>query len=195
MSTKYEEMKKTVQEKVQGTVRASGKHPVSSSTTDLIGLAQALMNSPEYEQNEYKKSSVGADGQPVPTQSKPSTRYRESLKPTLKQLGLDKEEVNQIDNISFSKEQAAAVMELSGTVIKDYIKAGRKYVFPITDKEETQMAISVTDVAEKKTAIKKFETQPDGKSIPVDTGRVMKTKKHSALKVSNAVPPWLKEEL
>lgn len=193
--SKYDEMKKTVEEKVKGTVRASGKHPVSSSTTDLVGLAQALMNSPEYVQNEYKKSSVDANGEPVATETKPATRYRESLKPTLKQLGLDKEEVNQIDTVTFSKEQASAVMEVAGTVIKDYIKAGRKYVFPITDKEETQMAISVTDVAEKKTAIKKFETQPDGKSIPVDTGRVMKTKKHSALKVSNAVPPWLKEEL
>lgn len=192
--SKYEETKQAIIDKVEKTRKPNGKRPTASHTGDLISMTQAMMNSPEYERVEYSKNKVDENGEPKTDITKPGARYREAFKPMLKSLGLDKEEVNQIDEYNFSKEQAAALVELSGAVLKDYVKAGRKYVFPINEKDETQMSIAYKEVEEKVNPIKKFEIQDDGRSIPVDTGKKMKTKKHYALQVSNSVPAWLKEE-
>ena len=191
--TKYEETCEEIKAKIKATEKNNGKHAISSSNTDLINMAQNLMNSPEYEVDNYN-IRASEDGRPITATEKPAERFRNSLKPILRTMGIDKEEINKLDEYQFNKEQAASVMNLAGTVIKDYIQLGRKYKFPVTGQEEAQMSFYCDRTDTKKTKIKKFDKDVDGTIRPIDTGKIRITKAHDSLKVTNSIPHWLKED-
>ena len=192
--SKYNEICDQITEKINATVKPNGKHPVASSTSDLTAMTQALMNSPEYVVTEYSTTATEEDGSPVTIEKKPGERYRESLKPMLKAMGLDKAEADKLDDYQFSKEQSNALMGVAMTSLKDYISIGRKYKFPVTSMDESQMSISCDTAPERSNATKRFEKGPDGKSVPVDTGKIVTTAAHKVIKTSNAVPHWLKTD-
>lgn len=153
-------------------------------------MTHTLINTPEHEVEIYAKSG---DKDYTIVSQKPVERYRNSLKPVLKQFGIDKDELEKINSVSFPKEHAEAVAELATTIVKDYTGTGRKLVLPITSEEEAQMSISQTVVSEKVTKPNKIVREDDGKYVSVPTGKTVKTKEHTAIKSSNKIPGWLKE--
>ncbi len=193
--SKYSELCRDIEAKIKASAKPNGKIPVSTSNSDLTAMAQSLLNSPDHEVIEYNPKVTDANGDPSTVVKQPSKRYRESLKPMLKAMGIDKNEVDKLDDYQFNKEAAAALMETAGTVIKDYIDVGRKYKFPITSMDESQMSISTTSVDEKINKTNKFEKDENGVTISVPTGKTVKTKKHKNIKVTNTIPHWLKEDI
>lgn len=177
--TEYEVLKGEIAKKVKA---AGGTR---HSKSDLTAMTQSLLNSPEQEVKTYIKDPDH------PVTSKPVERYRESLKPVLKQFGVDAAELNKVQDVKFSKEHAEALNEVATTVIKDYTGVGRKLVLPITDPAESQMEIQQVEKPYKEEDTKKLEQQPDGSYKQVPTGKRKKTKAHKELKSSNKLPAWL----
>ena len=184
MATEYEKLKQEISEKV----KANGGCRYSKA--DLTQLTSTLLNTPEQEVKTYPLK--GSKDEVVTT--KPVERYRESLKPVLKQFGVDNAELNKIHDVKFNKEHAEALMDVSTQVIKDYTGSGRKFIFPINDETESQMEISQVDKSEKEVETTKIEEQSPGVYATVPTGKKKKTFAHKELKVSNKVPGWLVEE-
>lgn len=189
--SKYSEMCDAIAKKIKDGAREGSKPACVTSSSDLTAMTQAMLNSPDHVVHVYSKKGEENDT-PSYIDRQPAKRYRESLKPTLKQLGLDRDEVNKIDDVSFSKEHAGAIMDLSTQVIKDYVNCGRRFVFPITDTNEAQMSLCKTDIDEKITKPNRFVKQADGRSVPEPTGKTVVTKAHTAMKVRNSVPFWLR---
>jgi NACalpha-BTF3-like transcription factor len=176
---KYTSMVEEMREKVQ---KAGGSR---YSKGDEIALTHALLNTPDHEVDVYVKDC------PDPVVTKPVEHYRDSLKPVLKQFGVDAAELDKIQEVEFSKDHAEAFNELAAVAMKDYIGTGRKKILPVTSKTESQMEISQVEKAEKvEDTCKLVETSP-GKYDRVPTGERKTTHAHSEMKVSNKVPGWL----
>lgn len=173
--------------KVQGTGKGERKSSCSYSRSDLEALTLGLLNCPEHVVSEYQMRATEADGTPVTIDKQPAKRYRDSLKPTLRELGLDRAEADRIDDIKFGKEHAAALMGVATTVMKDYMRAGRKFQFPITEPDEVRMEMSVEMAPERINQNRFAKTE-------AERAKVTTTKRRAVLKAKNsAVPPWLKE--
>lgn len=164
----------------------------SYSKSDLVTMTQSLLNTPEHEVEVFIKNG---DKEPSVVTIKPVEKYRESLKPVLKQFGIDKDELNKLQTVTFSKEHAEAVSELAGIIIKDYTSTGRKFKLPITSVTEGEMSISQVTVNDKTTDTRKIVKKDNGEYESIPTGKRVKTKEHTALKASNKIPGWLKEEV
>lgn len=191
--SKYQETFDEILNKVKASAKKDKKPPVMTSKSDLTMLATALINSPDHVVISYDKKVKEADGSPLAIESRPAQRYRDSLKPVLRAMGIDKAEVSKIDDIPFSKEHGAALVDVAGLAIKDYMAAGRRYNFPITGTDESQMSLSMVEVDERVTMPNKFVTDENGVTVTVPTGKSMKTKKHKAIKAGNRNPEWLKD--
>ena len=163
----------------------NGKASRSYSKSDLESLTLGLMNSPEHTVSEYQMKVSEVDGTPVTIDKLPSKRYRESLKPMLRTLGLDKNDAEKISDIQFTKEHASAMMGLATQVIHDYIKAGRKFSFPITDEKECRMEF-YCDTAPERINQNRFAKTEEEKS------KMSKTLERTILKNKNSVPQWLR---
>lgn len=183
-------MGKTDYEKLKDEITAKVKKTGGTrySKSDMTQMTTAMLNSPSYEVKNYIKDVK----EPVVT--KPVERYRESLKPMLKQFGVDNAELDKVQSVSFGKEHAEALNELGMQIVKDYTSTGRKLILPINAADEAQMELSRCVVEAKEEETKKIELQPDGSYASVPTGKKKKTKKHNRMKVSNKVPAWLVEE-
>ena len=179
MATEYDKLKKEITDKVKA---AGGTR---HSKSDLTSMTQTLLNTPEQEVPVYIKDSK----EPVIT--KPVERYRESLKGVVKQFGVDNAELDKVNDVTFNKEHAEAIMDVAQTVMKDYIGTGRKMIFPITDEAESQMEISMVEKSDKVEETRKLVQQEDGSYKTVPTGKKKSTKAHREMKVSNKVPAWL----
>lgn len=184
--TKYEELVSKIEE---GVKKSGGKR---YSKSDYEDMALAILNSPTYEETIIIK---GEDGKPQEIKNPISAKYRESLKGVLSQFGIDKSEMEKLNEIEFDKKHAAALAEVSTTLVKDYIGTGRKLILPMRSTEETQMEIYQDEVDEVIREDRKPVKNDDGTYANVLTGKKTKTKKHKAVKVSNKVPAWLKESL
>lgn len=182
MSTQYEQLKAEITEKV----KKSGGSRMSKS--DLTQMTQTLLNTPEQEVKNYIKDS----NEPIAT--KPVERYRESLKSVVKQFGVDSAELDKMKDVQFNKEHAEALNEVAAVVIKDYTSTGRKYIFPITEADESEMSIAQVEKLEKEVETTKIQQKEDGTYETVPTGKKKKTFKHKEMKVSNKIPAWLQEE-
>lgn len=170
-------------------VKQKGK---AHSKTDMVAMAQSMINTPEHEVDVYVGSATKGD--PTVVTTTPVKAYRESLKPVLKSFGIDNDELNKIQDVQFPKKHAEALCELATNLVKDYTSTGRKLVFPINAKNESRMSISQVEVAEKKTEPKKIvKDEKSGKYELIPTGKKVTTKKHEALKAANKVPYWLKD--
>lgn len=177
--TSYDELKSQITKKVQ---EAGGSR---HSKSDLTSMTHTLLNTPEQEVTTYLKDS------PDGVTTKPVEKYRETLKPVLKQFGVDNAELDKIQSVTFSKDHADAFNDLAMQVVKDYTSTGRKLILPITDKAESQMEISQTDVAAKEVETKMPVEVSPGKYESVPTGKKRKTKAHKEMRVSNKMPAWL----
>lgn len=176
---KYTSMVEEMREKVQ---KAGGSR---YSKSDETTLTHTLLNTPEHEVEVYLKDC------PDPVVTKPVEHYRDSLKPVLKQFGVDAAELDKIQTVEFPKDHAEAFNELAAVTMKDYIGTGRKKIFPVTSKAESQMEITQVEKPEKVEDTRKLVETESGKYESVPTGERKTTKAHSEMKVSNKVPGWL----
>lgn len=179
--TDYEVLKESVAKKVKDA--GGSRH----SRSDLISMATTLLNTPEQEVKTYVKDVKD------PVVTKPVERYRESLKPVIKQFGVDSAELDKIKDVKFSKEHAEALVDLGTQITKDYIDTGRKMIFPINDKDEAQMEIQQVSKSKKVEETKKIVETSPGKYESVPTGKRKTTEAHKEIKASNKVPSWLVE--
>lgn len=182
MKNDYELLKEQITEKVK---EAGGSR---HSKSDLTQMTHTLLNTPDQEVTTYLKEVN------EPVTSKPVQRYRETLKPVLKQFGVDDAEMDKIQSVKFSKDHAEAFNDLACQVVKDYTGTGRKLILPVNDKDEAQMEIQQVTKPEKEEATKKPVKKDDGTYESVPTGKIRKTKAHKEMKVSNKVPGWLIED-
>jgi NACalpha-BTF3-like transcription factor len=183
----YKELCKEIAAKV-------AKNGTSSySRTDLVSMTNTLINTPDTEVVVIVKSKDGTGPEDVTTT--PVKRYRESLKPMLKQFGIDKTELDRVQDVTFSKEHSDAMIDLSLNIVKDYMLTGRKLKLPLTGKDESAMEISIVDIGEKINATNKIVKDETGKYASVPTGKTVKTVAHKSIKGSNKIPYWLKSEV
>lgn len=181
-NTDYEKLKKEITDKVT----ATGGTRFSKS--DMTQMTQSMLNSPAYEVTNYMKDVE------TPVVTKPVERYRESLKPVLKQFGVDNAELDKVQTVTFGKDHAEAVNDIAMQIVKDYTDTGRKLILPINSPDEAQMEIYQETIKETEVETKKIVEVSEGKFEQVPTGKKKKTKKHRKMKVSNKVPAWLVEE-
>jgi hypothetical protein len=185
--TKYTELC----EEISAKVKKNGT--TSFSKSDLVSMTHTLLNTPDTEIDVYVKNKDGAAPEVVSTT--PVKRYRESLKPVLKQFGIDKNELDRIGDVTFPKEHSDALLDVSLNIVKDYIKTGRKLKLPLTAKDESSMELSMVDIAEKVSATNKIVKDEEGKYSSVPTGKTVKTLAHKSVKATNKIPYWLKSEV
>lgn len=190
--SEYAQTFEAIIEKVSATAKEGRKPSVMTSKSDLTMLATALINSPEHVITTYDRAVKEADGTPLTLDVRPGQRYRDALKPVLRSMGIDKADISKIDEIPFTKEHGAAILDVATHAIKDYATAGRRFSFPITHPDESQMSLTVVTVPERTTQPNKFQTNEDGTTVIVPTGETMTTKEHKALKAVNRNPAWLK---
>ena len=103
----------------------------------------------------------------------------------LKTLGLDKNDVEKVSDIQFTKEHASAIMGIATTCIHDYLLAGRKMVFPVTNAKECRMEM-YCDVAPERINQNRFAKTEEEKN------KVSKTLERTVLKSKNSTPSWLR---
>ena len=187
----YQLLFDSIKEKTTASNRSKGRPSASMSKSDLDNMAYTMMNTPEHEETVYPYSAkdTTGTGTPVGVPHRPVARYRQSLKPIAKALGVtDKKDLEYLDDMVFPKEHAAAVMDFANSVIHDYIKAGRKYVFTPTDPDEARMEIMASQAPERTSIGNRFKKEEDGASNTVTV-----TKARTVIKAKNSVPFWLKE--
>lgn len=182
----YSSMLDELSTKIKSGSKDGKKASCSYSKSDLENLTLALLNSPEHVVTEYQMKVSEADGSPVTIDKMPSKRYRESLKPMLRNLGLDKNDAEKVSDIQFSKEHAASLIGLATVAIKDYIGVGRKFSFPITGPKECRMEF-YCDTAPERINQNRFAKTEEEKS------KVSKTLERTILKSKSACPSWLKK--
>lgn len=162
------------------------------SNTDRVNIMHHLINEPE---QTFKRIKTEGD-KPVVTESQPVKRYRNALKSMVKDnFGISDEEASKLDTAKFSKEHAESVIEVSDEATSDYLNIGRTLNLPLTDEKSAKMSIKKVVIDEKEDATNKIEKGDDGVYRSTPTGKTIKTDKHSALKSSNKVPPWLKHDV
>lgn len=185
----YTQLCEEIKSKIETSNRAKGRTSSAVSRSDLEAMATTLLNTPDHTVTAYSYAAkdTSGTGEPVGVEKKPAKRYRDSLKPMLKSLGLDKHDVDKVDSIPIQKEHAAAMMDVSTTVIHDYMRAGRKFSFPITEPDETRMEIACVVAPERTSVGNRFKKD----SEPDDTVTV--TKERTIIKAKNPVPYWLKD--
>lgn len=193
--TKYQEKIDSIMEKVYSSAKDGKKPAIMTSKSDLIEMATDLLNSPEHTVVTYDKKVKEADGTPLTIETQPSKRFRDSLKPMLRAMGIDKAELGRLDEYQFPKETGASMMEVAQTVIKDYTRAGRRLNFPITDMDESQMSLTQVKIPERVGLKTKFQRTPEGGMKVEPTGAMTRTKEHYAMHVTNRNLPWLKEDV
>lgn len=184
----YTQMCDEIKEKIDSSNRAKGRTSSAVSRSDLEAMATTLLNTPDHEVTVYSYSAKdqSGTGEPVGVTKKPAKRYRDSMKPMLRSMGLDKHDADKIDDIPFTKEHAAAMVDVTTTVIHDYMRAGRKFSFPITEPDETRMEINCVMAPERTSVGNRFNKDSDDDSITI-------TKERAIIKAKNPVPYWLKE--
>ena len=181
----YSTMLEELSTKIKAGTKDGKKASCSYSKSDLENLTLALLNSPDHVVTEYQMKVSEADGSPVTIDKMASKRYRESLKPMLRTLGLDKNDAEKVSDIQFTKEHASSLMGVATTVLKDYIKAGRKFSFPITALDECRMEF-YCDTAPERINQNRFAKTEEEKA------KVSKTLSRVILKSKSQTPSWLK---
>lgn len=181
----YSTMLDELSNKIKSGSKDGKKASCSYSKSDLENLTLALLNSPEHVVTEYQMKVSEADGSPVTIDKMPSKRYRESLKPMLRTLGLDKNDAEKVSDIQFTKEHSSALIGVATCAIKDYLRAGRKFSFPITAPDECRMEF-YCDTAPERINQNRFAKTEEEKS------KISKTLERKILKTKNLAPAWLR---
>lgn len=175
-----------LKEEVADAVKKSGGHRHSRS--DYNNLTEALLNSPDQEVSVYVKDGDN------PVTTKPVEAYRNSLKPVLKQFGVDDAELGKIQEVQFSKNHAEAFNDLAAVAMKGYLDTGRRLVLPVTGPKESQLDLVKVDRDKTSEETKKIVQNEDGSYDQVPTGKRKTKEAHSEIKASNKLPGWLVSE-
>ena len=181
--SKYDEVFNDIEKKVYD-AEGEKRKTIASSRQDLDNMASALINTPEHEVTTFSTNSFDENGDPEKITSQPVKRYRNSLKGMVKNLGIDKYDADKLDDMQFSREHASAIVDLSTTLIHDYMKAGRKLSLPITSKDECKIEMYMDEAPERITT---------GGQFGKETNKQTLTKKRKVGKIKNSVPSWLKK--
>ena len=184
----YTQLCNEIKQKIDSSNRAKGRTSSAVSRSDLEAMTTVLLNTPDHEVTVYPYAAKDTSGtnEPIGVMKKPVKRYRDSLKPMLRSLGLDKHDADKIDDIPITKEHAAAMLDVSTTVIHDYMRAGRKFSFPITEPDETRMEINCVMAPERTSVGNRFKKDDGDDSVTI-------TKERAIIKAKNPVPYWLKD--
>ena len=184
----YTQLCDEIKAKIDSSNRAKGRTSSAVSRSDLEAMTTVLLNTPDHEVTVYPYATKDTSGtnEPIGVMKKPVKRYRDSLKPMLRSLGLDKHDADKIDDIPITKEHAAAMLDVSTTAIHDYMRAGRKFSFPITEPDETRMEINCVVAPERTSVGNRFKKDDGDESVTV-------TKERTIIKAKNPVPYWLKD--
>lgn len=155
------------------------------SEGDRILMMQTLINTPDHEATSYIKDSEDE------ITTTPVQEYRDSLKPVLRQFGVDEAELDKIQEVDFSKKHAKALVDLTDLGMKDYLNTGRKMILPITGRDESQMEFFIEQKKEKSEETRKpVETEPGHyESVPTGDRRI--TAPHKEIKASNKIQEHL----
>lgn len=185
----YEQLLDEIRGKTSASRRSNGKASSAVSKSDLENCVQTLMNTPDHTVINYSYGSkdTSGTGEPVGVEKKPAARYRNSLKPMLRRLGMDRHDVDAVDTITFDREQAAAATELVTQAVHDYMRAGRKFAFPVTQPDECRMEISCQRAPERVSDGNRFHKESGSDSVTI-------TKERTIVKAKNPVPYWLKSK-
>lgn len=183
----YDQLCNDIFGRTNASSRANGRTSSAVSKSDLENMAVTFLNTPDHEVMNYSfgAKDTSGTGEPVGVTKKPAARYRNSLKPMLRKLGLDKHDVDSVDTIPIDREHASAMMEAATTVLHDYMRCGRKFAFPIQEGDETRMEMMIQRAPERTSVGNRFHKEGDSDSVTV-------TKERSILKTKNPVPYWLK---
>lgn len=179
---KYTDLVNQMKEKI----KSSGATRYSES--DRTALTKTLVNTPDYEMDVYVQ---GNDSEIEVVSTTPVKDYRESLKPVLKQFGVDDAETDRINEIEFPTAHAKAFNALADAATHGYLDTGRKMVLLPTSKTESQMEFSKVEKAEKREETRKPVEVAPGEYKSVPTGKRNITAPHTEIKASNKIPPWL----
>lgn len=118
------------------------------------------------------------------------------LAPALKEFGVDRAELENLDNIKISRAGGEALADYCLLLVKEYISItrglGRKLTLPMTSPTETVQSISEVSVPEETRETNAIVRTGDVYT-PVPTGNTTTTAKHEKLRVANRVPEWLKK--
>lgn len=163
------------------------------SRGELITLTDAAVNDTEFTYDVYSKKGDGFETE----KRTPSKDLRVSLKKIAKkEFGIPDAELSKLDTATLPKDFSAAITEINGVVTKKYMEAGKTYKFPMTDKNEATLKVSLKQTKEDTRATSKIvkdEQSGEYKSVP--TGKTVKTLAHTAIVAKNSVPGWLKKEI
>lgn len=184
--SKYDSLVEELAAKIKSTAKDGKKSTCSYSKSDLEGLTLSLLNCPEHVVTEYQMKVSESDGTPVTIDKTPSRRYRESLKPMLKTLGLDANDAEKVSDVQFTKEHASALIGVATTALHDYLRAGRKFSFPVTASDECRMEMCC-DIAPERINKNRFAKTEEEKA------KMSRTLARTVLKGKNTVPQWLKK--
>jgi hypothetical protein len=155
----------------------------SASAKDEERVMRAMLNDKEYAVNVYDKS--GVVGTFCPSQS-----AREMCASVIaSSVGVTKDEAAKImDDHTFKKSEAQAMVDISKEFINTYIETGRK--LPLGGRETSNVFLSKKEVKEGfATYPKKVGIAPDGQPI-YENGKAP-IKPHTSIKVQSKTPSWL----
>lgn len=195
--TQYEEFLKELRDNIQkakSDEEAEDFVNAIHSNTERVNIMHKLINEPDQTFRQLK--SKGGESEPVVVETQPVKRYRNALKSMVTDtFGISDEEASKLDEQKFSKEHAESLIDVGDEAMSDYLNVGRTLNLPLTDEQSAKMSIRKAVVEEKEEATNKIEKCDDGSYRSVPTGKTIKTDKHSVLKSSNKVPPWLKHDV
>ena len=183
----YTQLCDEIAEKIAASNRAKGRNSSAVSKSDLEMMTTTLLNTPDHTVTVYPYSSKDTED-PIGVEKQPVKRYRDSLKPMLRNMGMDKYDVDRIDDVPMTKEHAAALLDVATVAVHDYMRAGRKFSFPMMEKDETRMEMQTITAPEKISQGNRFM-----KDDAAANDRVTVTKERVMLKAKNPVPSWLKK--
>lgn len=128
----------------------------------------------------------------------PGDAIRQQLiAPILKQFGVDKAELDKLNDMPTNRAGAEALADYSLLLIKEYISQngmGRRLTLPSTAPDETIQSIGTVKVEETTRATNMIVKDGDSDNyVTKATGKNVTTQDHYKLVGRNRVPAWLKK--
>lgn len=162
------------------------------SRTSMVELATVMANDIDCEIPVYTKKGDAPEKKSI----FPARALRNDvIAPVLKGFGVDRAELGRLNEVQISRAGGETLTDYSLLLLKTYISKnglGRKLTLPMTSPAETVQSLSVESSGEESHATTKIVRNEDGTYSTTPTGKIVTTKAHDKLKVTNRVPSWLK---
>lgn len=174
----------------------AGSKGTNFSRTDLNGLAMAMFNDCDTPIPVYVKKGETFEKRDMYPGRALRTQF---IAPILKAYGVDRAEMSSLSQVQTTRAGGEALADFSLMLVKQYISdngLGRKLTLPMCSPNETVQSISTVKAEEEKrktTMIVREGEGPNEVYHTTPTGKIVTTKAHEKIKVSNRVPNWLKD--